>query len=400
MESNNILFHGPRLSDVFDAQHKALREKIDGFASNYIFNVDENDLVRSLVDQFSLDTPKLNIDARTIDSSEEVRQTRDEFGDAYDARFNIYTVMIPFDGEAVIFTFRPNSYDYNPPRGIVEGGDLKMTFVQRLHDAAQLKAEIEDATRQVEKYLRWSDEMIKPFNEQLETVTRQYLQYRKQKLGKDISVLAEIGIPVRKRNTIPSTVVVPVQRKPIFPQPKIGSKPAPPDPALLEAAYTNILKTMADMALVIERNPTAFKNLSEEEIRFHFLVSLNAMYEGNATAETFSYQGKTDIQIRHDGKPIFTAECKFWTGPKGLAETVNQLLSYVTWRDTKAAILIFNKNKNFTQVLNQIEPTIRSHPKFVRFEGNKSETEYRFVVSHPNDVDRHVTLAVLAFDIP
>ncbi len=83
-----------------------------------------------------------------------------------------------------------------------------------------------------------------------------------------------------------------------------------------------------------------------------------------------------------------------------LAETVNQLLSYVTWRDTKTAILLFNKNKNFSHVLSQIESTIRSHAKFVRSEGKKSETEYRFVVSHPNDSDRHVTLTVLAFDIP
>src|SRR5256886_6543894 len=129
MSSNNILFRGAYLSAVFDAQHKALREKIDSLASNYIFNVDEDDLVRSLVNQFSLDTPKLNIDARTIDSSEYVRQVRDEFGDAYNVRFNVYAVMIPFSGEAVLFTCRPNSSDFNPPRGIIEGDELKMTFV-------------------------------------------------------------------------------------------------------------------------------------------------------------------------------------------------------------------------------------------------------------------------------
>jgi hypothetical protein len=157
---------------------------------------------------------------------------------------------------------------------------------------------------------------------------------------------------------------------------------------------------MADMALVIERNPTAFQSLTEEEIRFHFLVSLNAIYEGNATAETFSYQGKTDIQIRNGGKPIFTAECKFWSGQKALTETVDQLLGYVTWRDTKTAILLFNKNKNFSQVLDQIEPTLRSHSKFVRLERRRSETEYRFVISHPNDPARDITLTVLAFDIP
>jgi hypothetical protein len=312
----------------------------------------------------------------------------------------VYTVAIPFTGEAVIFNLRPNSIDFNPPRATVGNAELTMSFEQRHPDSAALKAEIEDATRRIQRNLASCEEMIKPFNEQLARIAREAINFRKQKLGKDINVLAELGIPIRQRGAIPSTVAVPVQRKTIISQIQKGSKPGVPDPILTETAYDAILKTMAEMALVIERNPTAFQNLTEEEIRFHFLVSLNAIYEGNATAETFSYQGKTDIQIRHQGKPIFTAECKFWSGQKALSETLDQLLGYVTWRDTKTAILIFNKNKNFSQVLEQIQPVLTSHLRFVRFEGKKSETEYRFVISHPNDSARHIIVTILAFDIP
>jgi hypothetical protein len=289
----------------------------------------------------------------------------------------------------------------NPPRGTIFRGELRLAFAQRHHDAANLKVEIERVTQSVQKYLNWCEEMIKPFNDQLPGFAREALQHRKQKLSKDMNILAELGIPVRKRGTIPSTVAIPVRRKTIsMPQSNITHSSKPPDPTLSEAAYQQIIKTMGDMALVIERNPTAFEHLTEEEIRFQFLIPLNALYEGNATAETFSYQGKTDIQIRHEGKPIFTAECKFWGGPKSLTETVDQLLAYVTWRDTKTAILLFNKNKNFSQVLEQIEPTLRAHSRFVRFEGKKNETEYQFTISHPNDAARHITLTVLAFDIP
>jgi hypothetical protein len=214
--------------------------------------------------------------------------------------------------------------------------------------------------------------MVEPFNAQLFNVAREAIKQRKQKLTKDADVLAALGIPIRRRDSLPSTVSVPLRRTPI-PLPKAAptAQAQPLNPVISEKAYQQIIKTMADMALVIERNPTAFEHLSEEEIRFQFLIPLNALYEGNATAETFSYQGKTDIQIRHDGKPIFTAECKFWGGPKSLTETVDQLLTYVTWRDTKTAILLFNKNKNFSQVLEQIEPTLRSHSRFVRFRRKK-----------------------------
>lgn len=400
MTRDEFLFQGSDLVAVFGAQHKALRKKIESFESDWLLNVDENALIESLVEEFRLDAPKLNIAGRTIEQAEDVRRVRDDFGHAFDARINVYTVIIPFAGEAIIFSFSPSSIDLNPPRGAVGNGELTMTFEQRHPDSARLKAEIEDATQRIQRNLASCEEMINPFNEQLPRIAREAIHFRKQKLGKDINVLAELGIPIRQRGAIPSTVAVPVQRRTIISQIQKGSKPGVPDPTLTETAYNAILKTMADMALVIERNPTAFQNLTEEEIRFHFLVSLNAIYEGNATAETFSYQGKTDIQIRHQGKPIFTAECKFWSGPKIFTETVDQLLTYVTWRDTKTAILLFNKNRNFSQVLQQIEPTLRAHSRFVRFEGKKNETEYEFTISHPNDAARHIRLTVLAFDIP
>ena len=65
-----------------------------------------------------------------------------------------------------------------------------------------------------------------------------------------------------------------------------------------------------------------------------------------ATGETFDYEGKTDILIRSEGEEYFITECKYWNGPKKLSDTVDQLLSYTSWRDTKAAIVIFNRQKN------------------------------------------------------
>ena len=94
------------------------------------------------------------------------------------------------------------------------------------------------------------------------------------------------------------------------------------------------------MSLVIERNPSSFASLDEEAIRDHFLIQLNGHYEGGATGETFNASGKTDILIREGNKNVFIAECKFWRGPKIFADAVNQLLGYLTWRDSKCALLI------------------------------------------------------------
>ncbi len=102
-----------------------------------------------------------------------------------------------------------------------------------------------------------------------------------------------------------------------------------------ELSNPGALKIMQDMALVMERSPEAFKSMDEEALRQHFLVQLNAQFEGKATGETFNMGGKTDILLREADRNAFIAECKFWKGPKGFGEAIDQLLGYASWRDSK-----------------------------------------------------------------
>lgn len=139
--------------------------------------------------------------------------------------------------------------------------------------------------------------------------------------------------------------------------------------------------------------------MSEEDLRQHFLVQLNGQYEGQATAETFNYEGKTDILIRHQGKNLFIAECKFWNGPASLIKAIDQLLGYVSWRDTKTAIILFNRTKNLSSVLQQIPDVVRKHSNFIREEPSP-ETRFRFALHHRDDPDRQIVLTVLCFDVP
>jgi hypothetical protein len=400
MNRHDFLFRGNEMSAVLEAQRKDLRSKIGDFAANYVCSVDETDLARSLADQYGIDVPVLDLGARTVEPREEKRQGRGDFG-LFEYTVNVYSVRIPFTGEAMVFSFRPNLADLNPPRATLDGHAVIIVLEQKHPDAIALGKEIQNTIASIEKYLGWLSEMVRPFNAQLFDVARAAIKQRKEKVTKDATVLAALGIPIRQRDSLPSTVSVPVQRTSI-PLPKATStgQAQSLDPVISEKAYQQIIKTMADMALVIERNPTAFEHLNEEQIRFQFLIPLNALYEGNATAETFSYQGKTDIQIRHEGKPIFTAECKFWSGAKTFLDTVDQLLRYTTWRDTKTAILLFSRQKGFSKVLSQVESSIRKHQNFVRFDGVTDETQFRFVLSHPSDIARQIVVTVLVFDIP
>jgi hypothetical protein len=154
------------------------------------------------------------------------------------------------------------------------------------------------------------------------------------------------------------------------------------------------------MVRVMELSPHAFYDMSEEDLRHHFLVQLNGAFQGQATGETFNFQGKTDILIRADGRNVFIAECKFWKGEKAFFETIDQLLSYLSWRDTKTAVIVFNRNADFSAVLTKIAEMGPKHPNFKRDLGRLDESTSRYVFSQPNDPNREILLTVVAFDIP
>ena len=120
----------------------------------------------------------------------------------------------------------------------------------------------------------------------------------------------------------------------------------------------------------------------------------------SVTGETFNKTGKTDILIRHDTANVFVAECKFWTGAKGLNKTIDQVLGYLTWRDSKAAIINFVRNKELGPVLDQIEPTVAKHTCFVSAGSSQTEGWSNFHFHLPSDPTRGVRLAVLSFHFP
>src|SRR5262249_55009856 len=85
-------------------------------------------------------------------------------------------------------------------------------------------------------------------------------------------------------------------------------------------------------------------------------------YEGSATGETFNAAGKTDILVREGNRNLFIGECKIWHGSNKFAEAIDQLLGYLTWRDTKSALIVFSRNKHFTSVIESINTEIERHP--------------------------------------
>ncbi|NJL27247.1 MAG: hypothetical protein HC897_04815 [Thermoanaerobaculia bacterium] len=239
------------------------------------------------------------------------------------------------------------------------------------------------------------------FNSNLQREAEAAVAARREHILANQDRVAALGIPLKRRDDAPKTFAVPEVRKKVAPPlPPPTTAAYIPEPILDMQNYDYILTVLQNMAHVMERSPSAFWSMGEEDLRQHFLVQLNGQFEGSATGETFNVGGKTDILLRANGRNVFIAECKFWKGPKHFREAIGQLLSYTAWRDTKTAILVFNRDVPLSTILSKITSETEKHANFKRWLEWKHETGLRCVLHHNGDPNREMTLSVLVFDVP
>jgi hypothetical protein len=406
--SLKLLFNERQIYSVIQGQTESAKKKVGSISPNTLLNSSEDNVVQALVEELYLNVPVIKDDEIYISNAEEtqVDVSRDPMRLVFDHSRPFYisgnktVIGVPFAGDPEFFRVQPQTYTLNPPRAEISKDELLLTYVRTDQNAAAIKQEYQNTVNCIKQNLSSLAQSAAQFNSQLEALIRSEVKSRKNRLLADAGMTAAIGLPMKRREGMPVTYSVPVSRRVAKIEEIRANEAFKPEPALSKEDYEEIIRIMRNMVQVMEHSPHAFQNMGEEDLRFHFLVQLNGAFNGDATGETFNFQGKTDILIRVNGKNVFVAECKFWKGEKALLETIDQLLSYLSWRDTKAAILIFNRNANFTAVLTKIAETAKTHKCFKRDLGESTESVFRYIFVQPNDANRETTLTLLAFDVP
>lgn len=289
----------------------------------------------------------------------------------------------------------------SPPRAPIEGNELVLRYDMPSDAPRDVRPLVDQALKDIEQYIGWQRPMIDSHNAALPGVAQQAIENRRARILAQSQRAWALGIPVKRRDNAPRTYAVPTVRRKSAPTlPPASSAQFEPEPTWAMEQYEQALKIMQDMALVMERSPDAFKSMDEEALRQHFLVQLNAQFEGKATGETFNMSGKTDILLREGDRNVFIAECKFWKGPKGFGDAVDQLLGYATWRDSKTAILVFNRGTETSTVLSGIDATVKAHASFKRQMTWSHESGFRYVLHSKDDTNRELIMTVLVFHVP
>lgn len=383
---------------------------IDRLENDYIINIDIQELECHFIKEATLDPLRLHVDQRVIEHSEGVninvsRHHRfDGFtGDPIMVRGTKLKIGIPFEGELLLWTLRPSH---------CAPGGYPFFFV--LADRIVLSVEFPDADTNEEHLRQEIIEKISLITDAVDTLRRDveihnskapaeikvWIAAKRKKAETALGVVGALGIPLKRRD-VPATLAVPVQRKSlVLSRPTVSPAPFSPEPFLQEAVYDDILKSLRAMSLVIERNPYSFQKLGEEAIRDHFLINLNCWFEGQATGETFNGDGKTDILIRANDRNVFIAECKIWSGPAKFGEAIDQLLRYLSWRDCKCALLVFNRNRDSTGVLYKMHEVMTQRKEHQKKSSSTLDEGGRYVLVKESEPGREIIVSTLLFDVP
>lgn len=281
--------------------------------------------------------------------------------------------------------------------------DDVVVFVCRFPDdspqAERLKEEITRAIQSLADAVGNLSNDVSKHNREAIAAVKQALQRKRRTAEAAVNAVATLGIPVRQRQQPAFTVPTRRRASPVQ-RPAVPTEKFEPEPTLDAKEYEHILTVLKSMALVIERSPSAFVSLDEEAIRTHFLLQLNGQYEGAATGETFNASGKTDILIRSGNKNVFIAECKFWRGQKSFEEAVQQLIGYLSWRDSKCALLIFNQTRDSSAIRAKMHEVITQRPEYRKTVSHDSQGDARYVMVKPSDPGKEIHVCTMLFDIP
>ncbi len=403
---NNLLFTGYKLDAILEARARQITAKVNEIQKDQFLTTSEDDLVEYIFSQLYIEPLTLYEESAEQEQNEATVSISGRRGTVHVPGIRV-VVSIPFTGDFDLWNLCPNKFQSTFPRADVrepigdKPGNIEIVLQQPTDEQPeQLQKDLDDELKRIRFYIEAQRSQVEQYNKTAPDIIRRAIQSRRERLKKHDEIADFLKIPLKRRGGVPQVQPIPIKRKlvkPLPPPPKSGLKS---EPGITDEDFEHILSVIRHEGRTFETTPKTYAVHDEEELRDIMLAHLNGHYEGGATGETFRKTGKTDIRIEDQSRAAFIAECKIWRGEKELAEAVDQLLAYLTWRDCKAAIVIFNKhNAKFTELLDKVPATLSAHQKFKKDLGQRGDGEWRFLFTSAEDELRQVIVNVFLFNI-
>jgi len=305
------------------------------------------------------------------------------------------SVKLPYEGPKQMLKVLPKSHTMSLPEADRVTNSyiiFNVDFFSDETDADEVQDKIDKRISEIKSYVSKANGSIRSLNDHLETKARAAIDRRREQVEAAADIMDELGVD--RDTETPMGYIKPEKKRDI--DITTTTDDGMSHDVLPDTTFRNILEIVDEFGVSLERSAPTVRSLDEESLRDLFLNAINTHYGGLATGETFNHNGKTDIHLRHNNENLFIAECKFWKGPQGYRDTIDQLLSNLTVRDTHAAAIIFSRRQNFAAVQDKIQQTITDHDNYGTTLTTFTDHDvYRFEQTSGTPVK----IAVKAFDL-
>ena len=356
----------------YDQLYKEIRKQDEDF----IINIDETEYSTQLLKKYECNPITIHFDKGSMDPTDN-------------------TYYLPYEGNKELLKFRPENYSLTPTVFIKENC---ICFNIPYIDAESIKNYKEEQEKKIKKQYKNLEKEINDYNSSLPPKISNILKECKNEIINRRKDLKSLGIPLRNNKS--QTYTVPLFKKDTPSPLKYKLSKNKLEPIVSQEDYNTILEIIYNKGREFERLHSTYNNKNEKELRDEIISTLSPLLNESVTAETYNKKGKTDILIRHENTNIFIAECKIWRGIKSYCAAIDQLLSYLTWRDTKTALIIFVYKKEIKQILKKIKTQTQNHKNCIEEHEPSAESWFNYTFHLNSDENCKIKLAVLIFYIP
>jgi hypothetical protein len=395
-------FNEIKSGPLFEQFKRELKSEIEMKNKQYILGVDEQEFKTYLINKYTLELLEIDNNSEIIGEPTLKKEWREFNHGRYEAEYYSCTVTYIFSGSPILFKLHANSWTLTSHDIYVNEKDNTVSFQFELtkRDAEEYKKGKADFYKKSFTNLDNANRDATSWNNEVASLVNSNFNAQKNKFQEENDFFAAINVKVNPNTS--SVFTAPTVQKKIIPQPTVSkSKEFSPEPTMSKEMYNDILTVIYDSGKNMEKKPSLYQGKDEESLRDQFLFVLETRYEGTtATGETFNRGGKTDIILKYakDASNLFVAECKFWHGGSEFLKAISQLFDrYLTWRDSKAALLLFVTNKDFSNVIETFKAEAKNHPYFIKESGNRGETSFSYIYHLPQDENKHVQFEIMAF---
>lgn len=403
MLDNEPLFSKRLLRDQIREATSSIAMAVSELSEEFVRSNSDDDIYKLLHPKYEVNPIVLHEDRQQRERRESARVQQFVNGREIGGETIRLRVAVPFEGHSGLWGFTPYSLAQLPPVwGLVQSterdkGELVMYFERPLSMAAAINDDVAAMLVNARLIIAAQKADVEEYNRRLPLLLSNAIKERRAHVGQIDAVLK--ALKVTPREGMPSVRTVPLERKvPVVSSPKtVAQEPA--GWGIKDESYETILGVLRHGGATFEEAPATFSKLGEEDLRHFLRAMLNGYFRGSAQGEAFRGAGKTDISIVHENRAAFVAECKVWSGPACVQETIDQLLSYTTWRDVKTAAVFFNlRAAGFTDLQTKLGDALTKHPRFVDTR-TAPGGEWRIRVRHPHDDQKVIAVHVFMFNL-